>query len=278
MNSQSVEKLNSILNGVSKAEFFFEQILAHYKIGPEFILECLSVFEILKLFYKFKKYAESRDRFFISSEIAQTSDPEEQKKEKHLQKLFFEGNQNDKAPKDTDKLKEKLSKILDRIKTQDNKLNTSVFQDTLGRSTKNMNIISNLPIPQKVKMPLANKKLVRIRLGEAIHLIRPLIYCLSQIYYGSNSYRPYIISLILDLVRIILQRKVEFYDPKELEEFKLRNKDIIINYLLRNPFYTNILKDRIVIPIMDKLFPGLPFLKKVVLYLLEVRSSLSLLM
>ncbi len=40
---------------------------------------------------------------------------------------------------------------------------------------------------------------------------------------------------------------------KELEEFKLRNKDIIINYMLRNPFYTHILKNKIVVPIMDKL-------------------------
>lgn len=279
MDAAPMQKLNTILNGVSKAEFFLEQILAHYKLGPEFILECLSIFEIMKLFYKFKKYVESRDRFFISTEVAeQHKNTDDLKQEKHIEKLFFEDKQIERSQLDADKLKEKLSKVLERIKAQDKKGTAPVFRDVLGRSTKSMNIISNLPIPQKVKAPLATRGLKKIKLGEAIHLLRPLIYCLAQIHYGANSYKPYIISLVLDLIRVALQKNAEFYDPKELEEYKLRNKDLVINYLLRNPFYNNILKNRIIVPLMDKLFPGIPFLKKIVLYLLEVRSSLSLLM
>ncbi len=275
--SLNLQKMNTVLNGISRAEFFFEQILAHYKIGPEFILECLSLFEILKLFYKFKKYVESRDRIFISPEIALEDNAEQTKKEDHLQKLFFEEKEEAKSI-NTETAKEKLSKILERIKNQGNRSEGPLFTDSLNRTTKNMNILSNLPIPRQIKSPLLNRDLKKIRLGEAIHLVRPLIYCLAQIYYGTNSYKPYIISLILDLIRLLLQMKTECYDPKELEEFKLRKKDIVINYMLRNPFYTKILKEKIVVPIMDKLFPGIPFLNKVVLYLLEVRSSLSLLL
>lgn len=278
MDSHSLQKLNTILNGVSKAEFFLEQILAHYKLGPQIILECLSICEILKLFYKFKKYVESRDRFFISSETSHEVNEAEQEKEKHIEKLFFAEHQVQKTEMDPEKLKNKLSEVLNRLRSTDKRNSASVFKDILGRSTKNMSIISNLPIPQKVKAPLATRQLKRIKFGEAIHLLRPLIYCLAQIIYGVNSYKPYFISLVLDLLRILLQKNADFYDPKELEEYKLRNKDILINYLLRNPFYTNILKDRILTPLLDKLFPGLPFLKKIIFYILELRSSLSLLM
>jgi len=180
---------------------------------------------------------------------------------------------------DVEKLKSKLAKTLDRIKATEPQFKNPVFNDHFARSNKDMNILSNLPIPEKIKAPIINSKfLKRIRLGEAIHMIRPLIYCLAQIVFGIDSYKPYFISLVLDIIRIILHWKVEFYDPREIDELRLRKKDIIINYLLRNPFYSHILKSKIIIPVLNKIFPKSEFIKKMIIYIIEIRSSISLLM
>lgn len=44
----------------------------------------------------------------------------------------------------------------------------------------------------------------------------------------------------MDMIRLYLQRKVLFYNAAEKEEFIKRNKSIVLNYLLRNPFYNNV--------------------------------------
>jgi len=280
MDTSSVEKINSILTGATRAEFFIEQILSHYNMGSTFILECLGVVEIFKLYFKFKKYIESRDRIMPSEELPiPKENPEEKKTEKHIEKLFFKPKDPTLKINDIEKLKEKLSKSLKRIRATEIQYRNPIFNENFGRTDKDMNIISNLPIPEKIKTAAINSKgIKRIRLAELIHMIRPLVYCLCQIHFGANSYKPYFVSLVLDIIRMILQWKIEFYDPKEIAELRLRKKDIIINYLLRNPFYTEILKNKILIPLLDKLFPKFQFLKKIIIYIIEIRSSLSLLM
>ena len=118
-----------------------------------------------------------------------------------------------------------------------------------------------------------------MRIGEFIHIIRPVIYCLAMIVFKPTSFKPYFISLGLDLLRLLFQRNIEFYDPKEMEEFKMRIKEAVFNYLLRNPFYNKILKTKILVPVLDKIFGGrLEFLKKIIISIIEVRTSYSLLM
>lgn len=77
--------------------------------------------------------------------------------------------------------------------------------------------MSKLPLPNEF-IEEKNVKWVdhkRIIIGEIIFIIRPLIYCFLLIFYGLKSYKPYIISLILDAIRLIIQRKIIFYNLAE---------------------------------------------------------------
>lgn len=145
----------------------------------------------------------------------------------------------------------------------------------------NMNTISNLPIPENVIIGGINNKKTRLRvlIGEILNLLRPLIYCFTMIIFGVDSYKPYFISLAIDIIRLLLHRKVELHDPKEAQELKSRKINLLINYLIRNPVYGKILKPRIIEPLLQKIFPGrLSFLRTIALYFIEFRCSLSLLM
>ena len=42
---------------------------------------------------------------------------------------------------------------------------------------------------------------LKIQFGEILYLIRPLIHCTLLYIYGSDSYKPYLISLIIDIFR-----------------------------------------------------------------------------
>lgn len=112
----------------------------------------MSIFEIGKLFIKLRKFSESKDRLYISAEASAVHDnPEDSKKVKHIEKLFFKDDskiQNDMEP---EKLKQKLAKSLERIKNGNQGFRNALYTEKLGRSTKSMNIISNLPIPESIK-------------------------------------------------------------------------------------------------------------------------------
>ena len=84
------KKFDIGLQSINRIEFFFEQLISYYQTDSTRLLEFLSVFEISKLFIKLRKYAESPERLFISQEASEIHDNEEdQKKVKHIEKLFF---------------------------------------------------------------------------------------------------------------------------------------------------------------------------------------------
>ena len=55
-------KIDAVLKGVSKLEFFSEQILAYLfkeKMGFKRIAEILAVFEMVKLYFRYQKFKSS---------------------------------------------------------------------------------------------------------------------------------------------------------------------------------------------------------------------------
>ncbi|KAI8896247.1 peroxisome membrane protein [Globomyces pollinis-pini] len=86
--------------------------------------------------------------------------------------------------------------------------------------------------------------------GEYLYIFRPLAYLLAIRYYGKSSYKPWLLSLLLEVYSISTS-----YDLKSLsfkEDVKLLEQEEIgkrmslwIYYLLRNPVYDTIAKPRL---------------------------------
>ena len=55
--------------------------------------------------------------------------------------------------------------------------------------------------------------------GEIVNILRPLIYCILMRIYGLNSYKPYLISLLIDILRYILQKKIKFFQIHDKIEY-----------------------------------------------------------
>ena len=91
-------------------------------------------------------------------------------------------------------------------------------------------------------------------MGELVFTLRPVVYCFLLRRFGVRSYLPYLISLLLDLVRLLLQKNIRFYRQEEKDEFIHRNKELLICYLLRNPVYEGLVK-RVIQKVLNKLVP-----------------------
>lgn len=282
MDSQvsEVGKLGSVINQITKTEFFFEQLSASYltkHFGPNFLLECLGAFEIGLLFFRLKKFFAAPSRLYHSE--AHVDERLEGNKEQLKNTFSYKQMKVTATPEEIQDLKKQIKELLGKIRDAKPFSGFNYgFKDQLNRSEKQFGLIRKLPADIEEENKIESKNFAPYRVGELLHLIRPVVYCFAQIFFGQKSYKPYFISLAIDIIRLILQSRLKFTSLSDLQEFKKRNKDIIINYLLRNPVYTEIVRNRILDPLLDRLFPRLTFIKKIIIYIIEIRSSLSLLM
>lgn len=284
------------MGGLNRFEFFAEQIMLwkfQDKINNDLLLEILCLFEISKFFIRLRKYLLSRNQILISEENIETFKKELQVsagERRRVDELFGSDldeplesvKEENGSGVNAEKAQKKVSELLSDLKNKrykSNKFNQD-YEETLTRSHKKISVLNNLPIPDEMfsKSTEPNLDQVRIMCGEIIHISRPLIYCFLLRHFRLKSYWPYIISLLTDILRLFVQRRIRFYNKAEKEEFRARNKEMLICYLLRNPLYSNIVKKKIIIPFFDTFFKRLGFLKTFFLYIVEMRSSISLLM
>jgi peroxin-16 len=52
-------------------------------------------------------------------------------------------------------------------------------------------------------------------LGEVLYLLRPLVYIVALWVYGPKSYKSWVISLLIDLIRIVLHRNMKVRNINE---------------------------------------------------------------
>ena len=79
-----------------------------------------------------------------------------------------------------------------------------------------MQLVTSVPVPAD----LARKRLtVRQMIGEFLLILRPLIAILAIRCFGEESYAPYIISLVVDLIANWLQRDMTVLDGTEALEW-----------------------------------------------------------
>ena len=282
--SQLLALLTKRINNTARAEFLFEQFSLYFfqkHFRASAMLEALGVFEFFLFYNKLKKYmasgtlmyhAESEDKEFVknhqSLEAIKTAFSYRDAKV-----VVHKSQRND--------LKQKIRNTLSRIKET-----TSV--DSLRSNIQRNLIQTHQQFVHPSIMPVdgfnttsKNKlsgSLIRFKMGELIYLLRPLIHCCALIVSSNHSYKPYLISLVMDLLRLVLQWDKKLETKADQHEFKRRNIELVVNYLLRNPFYTEVLREKILDPVLDKLFPKIPLLKRLIIYGLEMRSSLTALM
>ena len=276
-------QIDSLVKSISKVQFFSEQILNYLfkeKMTFKLLVEIMALFEMIKVYFRYQKFKNSSNlnKIFISEENNNVGS-------QSSKDLFQEHNDSIDSIDNPAEAKNKIKSLLSNLKNQcfKNYSYNHEYEEVLERSKKKINILSSLPIPQEMFQKNTEEENVKkqIYYGEILFLFRPLIYNFLLILKGKESFMPYISSLIIDLVRLILQRKIVFYSNIEKSEFIFRKKEILICYLLRNPFYGNILKTKIIEPILQKILGRLPFfnlLKTIILYFIEIRCSVSLLM
>lgn len=100
------------------------------------------------------------------------------------------------------------------------------------------------------KMNQENQSII---IGEHLFILRPLVYALCLRFMDKHSCGPYFVSLAIDITRLFLQRNVKFHHPAEKHEFKNRNKEMIVSYMLRNPFYAEVFRQKILWPTLNTL-------------------------
>lgn len=246
------------------------------------ILEYLSIFELIKFFLRYSKLEKNNSRkIFISERTTLLNKPDTSPRLIDFEELFnFEDmneNQQDDISPNNIKNKRKLEHILDSL--ENCKFNQG-YEELFPRTKKIVPQISTMPIPNEILHKNKNDESenLKIWLGEIIYIFRPLVYCFSLLFFRYSSYKPYIISLFLDVLRIILQKNINFYWKNERSEFIKRNYDLLFNYCFRNPIYSKIVKNKFLNPILSLFLGNFTFLKKIFFWIIELRLALCFLM
>ena len=274
----------------SSLEFLIEvfmKFLYPSKYQQRHIVEVLSIFELFKFFLRFRKVEMcqfrkifiSERRYFSEAYATATACSNEFE---YLYKFDYEGKSPSKEIGILPQKKECQCKILSLFNSFEEKVCqfNKEYEEIYPRTQKVVKQITTMPIPEELFIRNKNCELenLKIWLGELIYVFRPIIYCYSLLICRYSSYKPYFISMALDILRIALQKNITFYWSVERNEFAKRNYDLIFNYVFRNPIYSKIIKGKFLNPFLGKIFRNLSVLKKIVFWFLELRLSMCFLM
>lgn len=279
---RNIKLLDKLLISFSGCEFLLEvglKFIYPARYQQKNILEYLSIFELLKFFLRYLKFEKNNSRkIFISERTTFLDKSDISPRQLDFEELFnFEEHNENQEDELHMRNTRKLENILDSLKNC--KFNQG-YEELFPRTKKIVPQISAMPIPNEILHRNKNDESenLKIWLGEIIYMFRPLVYCFSLLFFRYSSYKPYIISLILDILRIILQRNINFYWKNERSEFIKRNYDLLFNYCFRNPIYSKILKNKFLNPILSLIFGNITILKKLFFWIIELRLALSFLM
>ncbi|KAB0797304.1 hypothetical protein PPYR_08298 [Photinus pyralis] len=98
---------------------------------------------------------------------------------------------------------------------------------------------------QVVQQSILDKQLM----AETLYALKPILHLGSVAYFGNNTWKPWIISLALDLYSLRLYRNCSKIDKMALSKKQKqqisRRTVVLLLYLLRSPFYDRHSKERI---------------------------------
>ncbi|CAK67450.1 unnamed protein product (macronuclear) [Paramecium tetraurelia] len=263
---------------IPKALSFIQAVefLAEYlgKSSEKRIYTYFLALEVLKLLVKLRKWALVDKCGLMISENNNYSETDYQEDEAAIQ---FQQNlgslEYNPSAVNEKSIKDELKSIKDPIP----KFNLGYYDVIQDKQTS---LLTMLPIPNNVKQKDYQSKLnqLRIQIGEILHLFRPLIYCALILKYGGDSYTPYFISFFIDILRLLIEFRIKIYRKSQKEELAIRAKEAIICYILRNPFYGSIVKQIILSNTLGKVFNQQGWIYRLIIALIELRSSKCLLL
>ncbi|KAI8360008.1 peroxisome membrane protein [Blakeslea trispora] len=113
-------------------------------------------------------------------------------------------------------------------------------------------LLSKVLTPEKLRKP---RQMVQVqknlsKLGELLYILRPLIYVLSIVRFGRRSWKPWFISLLVEIGSDVAVKKGyrngSRYSmmPLEKQEFQRRLKQLLL-YFMRGAFYLHITRPRL---------------------------------
>jgi len=218
------------------------EILAKQKTSSYTKWTIIFIIEYLKAIFKFMQLSKQQGPILVQQEII-TNEPS----------------------KETDELTNKFNKKMADWKKPDTlswdpkngkwvgKRTGKVFR-TLASLEENST--NNPEYINKIKQ-IQSKASLRRFIGETLHISRPVIYLLFLFGYGRKSWKPWIISLLIDLASRYLTGKVDNLNAEEKEEINRRNV-LWLLYLIRSPFYEKYTRP----PILKlcKIFESVPLL------------------
>lgn len=252
---------------ITQLELSFEKLFLIFNSSKTLksLFRVLSIFEIIKLCLKLRKF--QFQRIYIRENLFYEDFVGLSAKESENLTILEDNNLNN--------VNKKLI-LLDDIKKIDENnedLNKN-YEEVFHRSKKVVKLTNYLPIiTEMLKVPdCPSNERLKIIIGEISYLLKPVIYCFMLLFFKYNSFKPYLLILFMDLLRIILQKNMVFYRFYEREEFIERNYEFIINSLFRRPFSSKIIRSKLI----KRLFKQNSLSSKWINALLDLRSAFTL--
>lgn len=157
---------------------------------------------------------------------------------------------------------------------------SQITEEKCQTTNRVLKIISHMKLQKKFYKVIdpSQFQIIATTMAEITYIIRPVIYCMTLRIYGRESWKPYIMSFVIDFLRMLFEINFRFTSKCQKEEFKYRNSTALLNYLMRNPFYARVLKGRVLDPFLSKIFGKNSWIKRILFYIIEIKCSVSTLM
>ncbi|XP_065912076.1 peroxisomal membrane protein PEX16-like isoform X2 [Dysidea avara] len=95
-------------------------------------------------------------------------------------------------------------------------------------------------------------------ISECLHCCRPLIHLFSMFVFGQKSWKPWLISMVIDIINLQSFQRVTKLTSSEKSEV-LRRRLLLLLYLLRSPFYDNVTKEKL-LGVLKSVLSRIPFI------------------
>ncbi|CAD8151923.1 unnamed protein product [Paramecium pentaurelia] len=268
IQKQHIPKALSLIQAV---EFLAEYLS---KASEKRIYQYFCALELLKLIVKLRKWS-LVDKYGLMISVNNNyseTDYQEQEAAIQFQQHMGPLEYNPQAVN-----QKSIKEELNSIKEPNPKFNLGYYDLIQDKQTS---LFTMLPIPNHSNQKDYESKLnqIRIKIGEILYIFRPLIYCVLILKYGGHSYTPYYISFFIDILRFLIEFQIKIYKKSQKEELKIRAKEAIICYILRNPFYSSIVKQIILSNTLGKILNPQGWIYRFIILLIELRSSKCLLL
>lgn len=231
-------KSNDRLTKIVRVSFLVEQLISYLSrtsFGQVFnqqrFLEILSLLEMIKIYYKSKKFIALRNSIYLSEDnLQKDEDVREDVKSAAFERFFTEDYMRKYANSSEEELEKLMRESLDRIKVRgsNNSLIFNIeYKEVFARVGKSLGMLQKLPVAGRIssyeELNKNSSSSTAVKLGERLFMIRPVIYAVLLRIFGTVSYLPYLVSLFIDGLRMILQRRVKFRNAAQRDEFRQRN-------------------------------------------------------